>query len=56
MHPLFSPEIARELVADRVRIADATRVVPRRRRSRSSLRRAAGAALVGAGLRIAGNK
>ncbi|MGH2789100.1 MAG: hypothetical protein ACRDJV_14535 [Actinomycetota bacterium] len=56
MHPLFSPEIARELVTDRVRRADATRLVPRRRRRRSFLRRAAGAALVGAGLRIAGSK
>jgi hypothetical protein len=55
VNPLFSYEIAQELVADRVRDADETRLVPRRRR-RSSLRRAAGAALIGAGTRLAGQK
>jgi hypothetical protein len=52
MHPLFAPEIARTLVAERVRAADAARRV---RRSRpSALRTAAGAALIGAGVRLAG--
>ena len=53
MHPLCAPEIAKTLVADRVRAADDAR--RGRRRSRpSALRKAAGAALVGAGVRLAG--
>jgi hypothetical protein len=52
MHPLFAPEIAKTLVADRVRAAAALR--RGRRRRPSALRRVAGAALVGAGLRLAG--
>ena len=54
MHPLFSPEIAHELVADRVRSAERSRRVRRRRERPSRLRRRAGAALVGAGHRPAG--
>jgi hypothetical protein len=54
MHPLFAPEIAKTLVADRVRAADAARRARRRRSRPSALRRAAGAALVGAGVRLAG--
>lgn len=52
MHPLFAPEIAKEVVADRIHAGDAARL--RRRTRRSPLRRAAGAVLVGAGMRLAG--
>jgi hypothetical protein len=54
MHPLFAPEIASEIVADRVRAANASRVGSPRRIRRSHLRRAAGSVLVGVGMRLAG--
>jgi hypothetical protein len=54
MHPLFAPEIAKTLVADRVRAADTVHRGKTRRSRPSALRRAAGAALVGAGVRLAG--
>lgn len=54
MHPLFVSEIASEVVADRVRAADASRVGSESRVRRSPVRRAAGAVLVGVGMRVAG--